>query len=126
MFTNCQWISNEFKKIKNPVKYPGVTNKFQGVLPDDFDFEYQTKNFDKIKQSLEPFNIYPTEIYYAKRVGKPIFVVCFDNPNIFWLKYEGECIGSGQNYIWWKSRKINTTDWITYNSDNLLQIFNNH
>jgi hypothetical protein len=43
-----------------------------------------------------------------------MFIVCFDNLNIFWQKYEGEKKGSVQNYIYWKSRKINTTAWITY------------
>jgi hypothetical protein len=124
MFTNSQWISNEFKKIKNPVKYPGTANKYQGVLPDDFDFKYQKENYDKIKLSLQPFNINPTEIYYATRANKPIFVVCFDNPNIFWQKYEGEALGSGQNYIYWKSHKINTTVWLTFTSDEIVQIFN--
>ncbi len=48
MFTDFEWILNEFKKIKNPVKYPDVTNKYQGVLPDDIDFKYQAKIFYKI------------------------------------------------------------------------------
>ena len=33
MFTNSQWISNEFRKIKNPVKYLNTVNRYQGVLP---------------------------------------------------------------------------------------------
>lgn len=65
MFTNSQWISNEYKKIKNPVKYPNTANRYEGILLDNFDFGYQKVNFDKIKQSLEQFNINPTEIYYA-------------------------------------------------------------
>ena len=124
MFTNSQWISNEFKKIKNPVKYPNTVNRYQGVLPDNFDFKYQKDNFDKIKLSLEQFNINPTEIYYATRANKAIFVLCFDNPNIFWQKYEGEAYGSGQNYIYWKSHKINTTVWTTFTPDEIVQIFN--
>lgn len=124
MFTNSQWISNEHKKIKNPVKYPNTANKYQGIIPDDFDFKYQKENFDNIKLSLQPFNINPTEIYYATRQNKPIFVVCFDNPNIFWQKYEGESYGSGQNYIYWKKHKINTTIWLTFAPDELIQIFN--
>jgi hypothetical protein len=124
MFTNNQWISNEHKKIKNPVKYSGAANKYQGVLLDDFDFKYQKDNFNKIKESLEHFNINPTEIYYATRANKPIFVVCFDNPNIFWQKYEGESYGSGQNYIYWKTHKINTTVWLTFTPDEIVQIFN--
>ena len=125
MFTNLQWIFNEYKKIKNPTKYPKTIQKYQGLLAEDFDFKHQKDNFTKIKTSLEHFNIFPTEIYYAERVGKTMFVVCFTNPNIFWHKYEGEAYGSGQNYIYWKSQKINTTIWIKLTPDEILQIFNN-
>ena len=101
-----------------------TANKYEGILLDDFNFGYQKVNYDKIKQSLEPFNINPIEIYYATRVNKPIFVVDFDNPNIFWQKYEGETQGSGQNYIYWCTHKINTTIWLTFTPDDIVQIFN--
>ena len=124
MFTNKMWITNAEKKIKNPTKYLGVNNKYQGPLLPDYDFKFQTNNYLKIKSSLEPFNIYPTEIYSANRVGKSIFVVCFNNPNILWNKYEGEKNGSGQNFIYWNQSKINTTIWLLFNNDEIGQIIN--
>lgn len=124
MFTNKAWISNEYKKIKNPVRILGTTNKIQGLLAPNHDFKHQTENFEHIKQSLAPFGIVPTEIYSAERVGKATFVVCFSNPNIFWQKYEGESYGSGQNYIFWKSQKIKTTVWVDLNQDQIAGILN--
>jgi len=122
MFTNSTWIKNEHKKIKNPIKYPNSEEIYQGVLLEDFDFKFQKKNYDKIKESLEQFGIFSTEIYYAMRNNKSNFVVCFNDPNLFWHKYEGECLGSGQNYIYWKSHKINTTIWIKLSQDEISQI----
>ncbi len=119
MFTDSPWITNGYKKIKNPVKYPGTTQKYQGVLFDGFDFKFQTENFNKIKETLEPFGIKPTEIYFGMRANKPNFVVCFDNPDIMWQKYEGECIGSGQNYIYCKNMRFNTTHWIKKNLEDI-------
>ncbi len=79
MFTNKAWISNTHRKIKNPVKYSNTTNKLQGPIPPNYDFKYQTNNFQQIIQSLEPFGIHPTEIYSADRCDKITFVICFNN-----------------------------------------------
>ena len=135
MFTNKLWITNGVKKVKNPAKYPGVTDVYQGQLQPNFDFKHQTTNFQKIKNSLEPYNIYPTEIYSATRAGKSCFTVGFSNPDIIeanpnmdpslvWSKYEGEANGSGQNFIYYKSHKINTTVWIILTQDDISRIFN--
>jgi hypothetical protein len=124
MFTNKAWISNNHKKIKNPVKLTNTTNKFQGLLPPNYDFKFQIINYEKISQSLEPFGIHPTEIYSAERSGKITFVMCFNNPDLLWQKYEGESYGSGQNYIYWKSHKINTTSWVMLDQNDIQQIFN--
>jgi hypothetical protein len=125
MFNNQTWISNEYKKIKNPTKFNGTTDKYQGILNNDFDFKYQKDNFEKIKASVEPFGIYPNEIYFANRANKSMFVVTWTNPNLFWYKYEGESYGSGQNYIYWKQNKHNTSRWISYNTDTIGLILNN-
>ena len=93
MFTDKLWITNGVKKVKNPVKYQGVTDIYQGQINPNYDFKHQTLNFLNIKNSLEPFNIYPTDIYLGMRVGKSLFTVCFSNPDIFWSKYEGEGYG---------------------------------
>lgn len=123
MFTDKLWITNGVKKVKNPVKYQGVTDIYQGQINPNYDFKHQTLNFLNIKNSLEPFNIYPTDIYLGMRAGKSLFTVCFSNPDIFWSKYEGEGYGSGQNFICYKSHKINTTLWAKLTYDDLSRIF---
>ena len=126
MFANKTWITNGtdkvYKKVKNPAKYPDVTDKYEGPLVSGFDFKHQTANWEKIKTSLEPWQIYPTEIYFANRAGKSSFVVLFSNPDIIWNKYEGEGYGSGQNLIYFKDKKIKTTLWITYSEQKIGQI----
>ena len=124
MFAGKTWISNEFKKVKNPTKIFNVANTYEGLLTEEFNFKFQKNNFDIIKNSLEPFLIFPQEIYYAERDGRSTFVVTWTNPNIFWHKYEGGVLGSGQNYIYWKGHKINTTGWIKMYSDDISNILN--
>jgi hypothetical protein len=124
MFAGKTWITNEYKKVKNPTKVLGTKDRYEGVLDEDFDFKYQKDNFEKIRKSLEPFGIEPKEIYYATRVGKPMFIVTWSSPYILWNKYEANSYGSGQNYIFYKNHSINTTIWIQFTSEDILQIFN--
>ena len=122
MFANKTWISNGTKKVKNPVKYQGVTNTYQGQIPPDYDWKFQIGNFQAISNSLVPHGIQPTEIYTATRAGKSSFTVCFSNPDIIWNKYEGEGYGSGQNFIYYKGHKIKTTIWICLTNGDIEQI----
>ena len=123
MFTNKIWISNGSKKVKNPVKYQGVTDIYQGQVPLNYDWKFQTTNFNAIVNSLAQYGITPTELYSASRAGKSSFVLCFSNPDIIWNKYEGEGFGSGQNFIYYKSHKIKTTIWIILTNDDISRIF---
>lgn len=113
MFAGQQSITNGLRKIKNPTKIKGVTNKYEGLITNDFNFKYQTNNFNKIIDSLKSFDIFVQDIYYAERKGKPIFIVTFTNPNILWHKYEGDAYGSGHNHMYIGSKKIKTTNWIS-------------
>lgn len=122
MFTDNVWISNEFKKTKNPAKILGVNDIYQGVLPQDYDFKFQTKNFTSITNSLAPFDIYPTELYSSYIKGKHTFIVCFSNPNLIWHKYENEGYGSCQNHIYYKSQKIKVTQWIKFTEGQIKQL----
>ena len=123
MFTDKTWITNGSKKVKNPTKIAGTNTKYQGVLNEDYDFHHQTENFNKIKELLEPHQIYGTEIYSAKRVGKNIFTVLFNNPHLMWQKYEGQGFGSGQNYIFYKEHKIKTTLFVDLTPDEINELF---
>jgi hypothetical protein len=123
MFANKTWISNGIKKVKNPAKYQGVTDVYQGPILPNHDWKFQTENFNLIVNSLQPLGIYPIELYSASRAGKSSFTLCFSNPDIFWNKYEGEGYGSGQNYIYYKSYKIKTTIWIGLTPEQIKRIF---
>jgi len=90
MFTNKNWITNGCKKVINPAKIARVSDRFQGIIQENYDFQHQQNNAEKIKGLLEPNGIMMTEIYSGKRAGKAIFVVLFNNPHIMWQKYEGE------------------------------------
>lgn len=130
MFYDNDWISNDYKKILNPAKCENIINAYQGHIPHDFNFKSQSKNFYNIFQSLEQFQIYPKEIYYGEKSiqgeknSRTTFVVTFSNPNLLWHKYEGNVCGSGQNYIYWKKRKINTTSWVKLSHDDINAILN--
>lgn len=123
MFTDKTWITNGYKKVKNPAKIPGVNNIYQGVLNPDFDFKFQKENYKNIKNLLEPHGIHMTEIYYAKRLGTVVFVVLFNNPDFIWQKYEGRACGSGQNYIFFKKHKINTTIFTDLSIEEIFELF---
>jgi hypothetical protein len=124
MFTNKTWITNGVKKVKNPAQIPDVNNIYQGVLDEFVDFKFQTENYKKIKELLEPHNIFMTEIYSARRENKTIFVVMFNNGDFMWQKYEGKAVGSGQNYVYYKAHRINTTIFTDLSPEELVELFN--
>jgi hypothetical protein len=112
---NIAIINNGYKKFNNPII--GKTNiikSSEGQIPNNFDFEHQQKNFDKINNILLEFNIYPTELYYVKwnikdSNNRVSFIVKYSNPAIIWQKYESDSIGSGHNHIYIKKTKVYTT-----------------
>jgi hypothetical protein len=124
MFIDQIWISNGFKKVKNPAKVPQVTDIYQGNLPNSYNFKFQTENCNKIREKLEPHGIHMTEIYTSKRSGKVTFVILFNNPNFMWQKYEGVGFGSTQNYIYYKDHRINTKQFIELTNEQVSQILN--
>lgn len=121
MFTNQEWIKNEYKSLKNPIM-KSTNNSYQGILNDNFDFKNQKKNFEAIKKSLEPFGIIPQEIYYSELYKKSVFVVTWSDPNLFWRKNESKSIGSCQNYIYYKDKEIKTTEWLKSTQEELNEI----
>jgi hypothetical protein len=58
MFIDQIWITNGVKKVKNPAKVPQVTDIYQGDLPENYDFKFQTENCNKIREKLEPHGPY--------------------------------------------------------------------
>lgn len=112
---NTTSINNSYKRFNNPIiGKTNIINSFEGPIPNNFDFEHQQKNFDKINNILSRYNIYPTELYYVKwsplgSTNRVSFIVKYSNTDIFWQKYDSDAIGSGHNHIYIKKSKINLT-----------------
>jgi len=121
MFTNQEWIKNEYKSLKNPIM-KSTDNSYQGILNETVDFKNQKKNFEAIKKSLEPFGIIPQEIYYSELYKKSVFVVTWSDPNLFWRKNDSRSIGNSQNHIYYKNKEIRTTEWLKLSQQELNQI----
>ena len=121
MFTNQRWIKNEYKSLKNPTIISPFNN-YQGILNETFNFKNQKKKFDALKISLEPFDIYPQEIYYSELFGKPLFIVTWSNLNLFWRKNESMTTGTCQNHIYYKDKEIKISEWLKLSREELNEI----
>ncbi len=118
MFANQQWIKNEYTKMKNPANLGN--NKYEGLFNEAYDFKYQAKNFNIIKKLLEPYNIYPKEIYSSEIEEKPTFIVTWSDPNLFWKNNvrTTKCMNC-LNHIYYKDKKMNTSSWIKLKEDEI-------
>ena len=96
--------------------------KYNGLI-DNFQFKCkglnQKKNFLKLKESLQPFNISINKVQIM--MDKPIysisrvrtqFIASSQNNEIIWHKYEGPLIGGGQNYLFIYGKRIRLSDWL--------------
>ena len=123
-------ISNGYRKVKNPTSaadnspdehiYVGNIRDFTRVTP------IQYNNYMKIQESLEPFGITLETIHYRgwtiNSYNKTNFLVETSHPNLLWHKYESNSHGSSQNFIYYKDKKINTTRWLKYTSEQIKVI----
>lgn len=123
MFTNSMWIQNNYRKIKNPVKYDNTDNHLQSEFDNTYDFKFQKKNYEQITEKTAKYNLYPFEIYASTRANKMMFVIIFNNPNLIWYKYEGTGYGSCQNYIYWKNQKFTVGEFLKFSSSKLDELF---
>tara|TARA_B100001093_G_C25990616_1_gene661311 strand:+ start:26 stop:427 length:402 start_codon:yes stop_codon:yes gene_type:complete len=106
------------KKITNPIYSSNRCDIFSyhGDVS-NIDFEYQTKNYQNINQTLEPFNTKLKEIWYGKftnSVGqiRSQFLVKSENGRVFWHKYEAMAPGGCQNKIYINGNQYKLTDWL--------------
>lgn len=120
--------------IKNP--FFGDPNIVYDDLLNDFRFKCrglnQNKNFNKLKLTLEPFNISINRIMV--KMDKPIyfinrtrtqFIATSINNEVIWHKYEGPLLGGGQNYIYIYGKKFKLSHWFNltyYERLNLINI----
>lgn len=126
-------ISNGFLKIENPQLRQGTTLNYVGNI-NEFDFANivpsQYKNFCKLRTLLNLSNIEFEEINIVKwnsqlnhsSPGRCKFIVKTTHPNLLWYKYDTEAPGGGNNFIYYKKRKIKTTIFTNYNVGDLDEL----
>ena len=120
-------------QIKNPLY--GHENIAYNNLINNFNFKCtglnQTKNFQRLKLSLLPFNLnlnwviikIDKPVYFINRV-RTQFIATTPNNEIIWYKYEGPLIGGGQNYIYIYGKKIKLSEWFAMSNSNRLNLIN--
>ena len=113
-----KWLKNDYIKISNPLKIKRNSIKIE-CESETFDFVTQKENYNKIKETLEPFGInfkkvYATRWSTSNNLEKPdkyVFVVESDSP-VVWYKYESDAYGSGQNYLYLGKKKLKLSEWL--------------
>ena len=92
----------------------------------------QTDNYKKCRNNLNFENIYFTEINIVKwnsqvRCKYPSrckFIIKTSNPYLLWYKYDTEAPGGSNNIIYYKNKKIKTTNFITFTENDFYDLLN--
>ena len=121
------------KKISNPLYSEDKSDIFSyhGDI-EKIDFEHQTKNYEAIVQTLEPFNIQLKEIWYAKFTNsvnqiKSHFLAKSEDNIVYWHKYEAIAPGGCQNKIYINGKQYKLTEWLEkYSHTDRDEIINNN
>jgi len=122
--------TSKHNKITNPYN-KGTINKFYGDV-DNFKFDHQEKNYNKLTNKLNEIGIQFCKVYSStieRKVKNSVqygttFIVTTTNDNIFWYKYEGKGVGSGYNYILIRGNKIKMTEFLKMDEDDVLELIN--
>ncbi len=114
-------------RILNPCYNSDVSSFFGEV--DNFNFEKQTQNYERLKKILARFNIHFELIWEGKFRNEEDkiysrFLVKSACGRIFWRKYYGMSVGSGQNFMYIDGRKVKTTKILKASNELLYQYFN--
>jgi hypothetical protein len=111
-------LVNKYIKLKNPtLSHRNSIN--HECDSENFEFKTQQENYDKLKESLAEYGIVLSKIYATRwssydDINNPnryVFVVESNSP-VVWYKYEGNSVGSGQNYLYLGKKKIKLTQWL--------------
>lgn len=113
-------------KIINPC-FSADVETYQGPL-NDYNFEKQTNNYQKLVDIFNRYNIHFDYIWAAKFINEcgniiSRFVVKSNCGRIYWRKYNSISQGSGQNYVYIDTQRFKTTKIIVLTDqelDNLL------
>ena len=98
MQENGEWISNNYIRIKNPLS---SNNKFIGPA-NEYDF----------KESLEPFRIYPQQIYAGQSDIGVSFVVETNSPIVWYKRAATPNSRCANNFLYLGKNKINLSTWL--------------
>ena len=132
MKENGKWMTNDYNiKITNPIYSPlrdsdndyiDSSHNFVGSA-DAFDYKFQTKNYNKLKESLEPLNIYLKKIY-AGNIHSPSYTFVVEtNSNIVWFKRATRGM-SANNFLFVGKLKMKLHEWFALTYNERLELIN--
>lgn len=101
-----KWLSNNYIRVKNPMSF--IDGEFQTEYSvEEYDFCFHKKNYQRLKDSLEPFGIILEKVY-SGLVGKS-FVVS-SNSLIVWQK-KNIITRASTNHLYVGKSIIKLSDW---------------
>ena len=112
-------------KVKSPLDRSDLYS-YEGPI-EEVDFLQQKKNSDKIQEILSEYDMKLVHVIFAKfsrdSVSSYHFLARSDNSRVFWRKYEGESMGSGQNYIYIDGKQYKLTYFLKMTKEERGNIF---
>ena len=114
-------------RILNPC-YNCDVSSFYGEV-NNFNFEKQTQNYERLKEILGRYNMHFNLIWEGKFHNEENkvysrFLVRSACGRIFWRKYYGMSVGSGQNFLYIGGKKVKTTKILKADEQTLNEYFN--
>lgn len=114
-------ICNDYIRLKNPLKY--ADNSFIGSV-NEYNFNYQIKNFDKLKLTLEPFRIYPDKIFVGHTELGDSFVVETNSPVVWYKRATRPTSCSANNFLYLGKHKMKLSSWLQLNDEQRSELIN--
>lgn len=108
-------------KITNPLLKSDI-HSYEGPI-ENINFKNQKNNFRKLSNKLNRIGVFFNYIWYGEfSINNSVvyhFVAKTNDNRIYWRKYEGNSIGSGQNFIYIDGIKFKTTDFLRWSDEEL-------
>jgi len=112
-------------KVKSPLDRSDLYS-YEGPI-EEVDFLQQKKNYEKIQSILLEYDMKLVHVMFAKfsrgSSSSYHFLARSDNSRVFWRKYEGESMGSGQNYIYIDGKQYKLTSFLKMSKEERDNIF---
>lgn len=120
------WLQNNYIRIVNPLENGDGVN--YELDPNDYDFRFQKKNYDKLKASLEPYNIFFEKIYSKHRYSQGdhlsdySFVVESNGPVVWHKRFN--CGIQANNFVYIGKEKFKLSEWLKFSQEKQAQLLN--